>query len=432
MASAALLPARTGHARALVLLIGIAIFINYVDRGNLATAGPLIKTEMGLSNTQFGLLVSAFFWTYAPSQLLAGWLAQRYCSYRVLAAGLALWAVATMMVGLVQGFAALLVLRLVLGLGESVAFPCSSKLITDHVPPERFGQANAASAVGLSIGPAFGTYAGGLLMASWGWRASFILFGALSLLWLIPWLSLKRDAPRIHESVGPGPSILEIARRRPAIVAAIGHFCINYSFYFMLAWLPIYLVKVHGLSMVEMATLGGFFYLVTAASSIVFGYLPDRWIAAGMTTNRARKTMLVGGLLVTAGCMVAAAIGSASVAIGALFVSSIASGATSANLFATGQTLAGPSAAGRWIGFQNSVGNLSGIVAPALTGFLVDRNGNFGAAFGIAAGVALFGVLCWSVLLGRIEMVDWGSDRGSGRSPLPLAGGVGGGHVSKR
>ena len=103
MASAALLPARTGHARALVLLLGVAIFINYVDRGNLATAGPLIKTEMGLTNTQFGLLVSAFFWTYAPSQLLAGWLAQRYCSYRVLAAGLALWAVATMMVGLVHG-----------------------------------------------------------------------------------------------------------------------------------------------------------------------------------------------------------------------------------------------------------------------------------------------------------------------------------------
>jgi len=407
MASAALLPARTGHARALVLLIGIAIFINYVDRGNLATAGPLIKTEMGLSNTQFGLLVSAFFWTYAPSQLLAGWLAQRYCSYRVLAAGLALWAVATMMVGLAHGFAALLVLRLVLGLGESAAFPCSSKLITDHVPPERFGQANAASAVGLSIGPAFGTYAGGLLMASWGWRASFILFGALSLLWLIPWLSLKRDAPRLHASVGPGPSMLEIARRRPAIVAAIGHFCINYSFYFMLAWLPIYLVKVHGLSIVQMATLGGFFYLVSAVSAVAFGYLSDRWIAAGATANRARKTMLVGGLLATAGCMIAAAIGSATVAIAALFISSIASGATSANLFATGQTLAGPSAAGRWIGFQNCIGNLSGIIAPALTGFLVDRNGNFGAAFGIAAGIALFGVLCWSVLLGRIEAVDW-------------------------
>ncbi len=421
MATAVLEPVRSGHARALVLLLGIAIFINYVDRGNLATAGPLIKTEMGLTNTQFGLLVSAFFWTYAPAQLLAGWLAQRYCSYRVLAAGLALWAVATMLVGVAQGFMALLVLRLVLGLGESAAFPCASKLITDHVPPERFGQANAATAVGLSIGPAFGTYAGGLLMASWGWRSSFILFGAASLLWLVPWLSLKRDAPRIHESVAPGPSILEIARRRPAIVAALGHFTINYSFYFMLAWLPIYLVRVHGLSMVEMATLGGFFYLVTAVSSIAFGYLSDRWIAAGATTNRARKTMLVGGLLTTAGCMIAAAYGSAPVAIGALFVSSIASGATSANLFATGQTLAGPSAAGRWIGFQNCIGNLSGIIAPALTGWLVDRNGNFGAAFAIAAGVALFGVLCWSLLLGRIEMVDWSRGRPGPGTAKPLS-----------
>ena len=420
MATAALTPVRSGHARALVALIGIAIFINYVDRGNLATAGPLIKSEMRLSNTQFGLLISAFFWTYAPAQLLAGWLAQRYCSYRVLAAGLALWAVATMLVGVVHGFAALLVLRLVLGLGESAAFPCSSKLITDHVPPERFGQANSATAVGLSIGPAFGTYVGGLLMAAWGWRASFILFGAVSLLWLAPWLSLKRDAPRVHDNVDPGPSLWEIARRRPAIVAAMGHFCINYSFYFMLAWLPIYLVKVHGFSLVEMASLGGFFYLVSAASAIACGYLPDRWIAAGATPNRARKTMLIGGLLVTAGCMIAAAIGSAPVALGALFVSSIASGATSANLFATGQTLAGPSAAGRWIGFQNCIGNLAGIIAPALTGFLVDRLGSFGAAFGIAAGVALFGALCWSVLLGRIEMVDW--RRGGHRSLAELPG----------
>ena len=85
----------SAHARAVVLLLGAMIFINYVDRGNLATAGPLIKTELGLSNTAFGLLVSAFFWTYVPAQLLAGWLSQRFCAYRVLAAGLTIWALAT-------------------------------------------------------------------------------------------------------------------------------------------------------------------------------------------------------------------------------------------------------------------------------------------------------------------------------------------------
>ncbi len=397
----------SNHARMLVPLLGIAVFINYVDRGNLATAGPLLKTELGLTNTGFGLLISAFFWVYAPAQLLAGWAAQRFCAYRVLAFGLALWAVATMAMGLAHGFAALFALRLLLGLGEAAAFPCASKLIADHVPPERFGQANSATALGLSFGPAFGIYVGGMLMAGFGWRASFIGFGALSLLWLIPWLMLKRDAPRLHPTPDHVPTLRAIASRRPAIAAALGHFCINYSFYFLLAWLPLYLVKTHGFSLVQMGAIGGMLYFVAGLSALGFGYLPDRWIANGASVNRARKTMLVGGLLITAATLAAAALGNATIAIGALFVGQAVSGMTGSNLYAAGQTLAGPSASGKRVGFQNAVGNLAGIVAPALTGWLVDQNGNFGAAFAIAAGISLFGALCWGVLVGRIAPLAW-------------------------
>lgn len=397
----------TGHARWLVLLLGIGVFINYVDRGNLATAGPLLKTELALSNTAFGLLVSAFFWVYAPAQLLAGWAAQRFCAYRVLAAGLALWAVATIATGLAGGFVALLALRLVLGLGESVIFPCASKLIADHVPPERYGQANSATALGLSIGPAFGTYVGGLVMAHYGWRPSFILFGAVSLLWLLPWLRLPRDAARPHAATGPSPSLLAIARRRPAIAAALGHFCVNYSFYFMLAWLPVYLVKVHGYSIAGMAAMGGLLYLVDAASALLFGYLPDRWIAAGASPNRARKTMMAGGTLISAAALLAAGLGDAGVAMAALFVSKIFGGMTGSNIYATAQTLAGPSAAGKWVGFQNAIGNLAGIIAPLLAGWLIDQSGNFTAAFLVAAGISLIGSFCWGVAIGRIAPLDW-------------------------
>lgn len=395
----------SGHAQWLVLLLGVAVFINYVDRGNLATAGPLLKAELKLSNTSFGLLISAFFWVYAPAQLLAGWAAQRFCAYRVLAAGLALWAVATMATGLAGGFASLLALRLVLGLGEAVIFPCASKLIADHVPPERYGQANSVTAIGLSVGPAFGTYVGGLVMAYYGWRPSFILFGALSLLWLIPWLQLRRTTARPHASAAP--SLIAIARRRPAIAAATGHFCVNYSFYFMLAWLPVYLVKVHGYSIAGMAAMGGLLYLVEAASALLFGYLPDRWIAAGASPNRARKTMMAGGTLISAAALLAAGLGDANIALGALFVSKIFGGMTGSNIYATGQTLAGPSAAGKWVGFQNAVGNLAGIIAPLLAGWLIDRSGNFTAAFLVAASISLLGSFCWGVAIGRIEPLRW-------------------------
>lgn len=391
----------------MVGLTGLMIFINYVDRGNLATASPLVKAEMGLSNTAFGLLVSAFFWTYTPAQLLAGHLSQRFSAHLVLAGGLALWAVATILTGFAGGFVSLLLLRLLLGLGESVAFPCSSKLFADHVPAERYGQANSATALGLSIGPAFGIYVGGLVMAAYGWRASFIGFGLLSLLWLIPWLRLPRNGVAPHASARRCPSLLAIMKHRDAWGAALGHFCVNYSFYFVLAWLPLYLVKTHGFTLTQMATLGGIIYILQGGSAILFGWLPDRWIAAGATPNLARKTMMAGGCATTGLCMVAAAVGSAPVAIAALLLSGAFGGMTASNIYATGQTLAGPCAAGKWVGFQNFVGNCAGIVAPAFTGWLVDRTGGFSTAFAVAAAVSLSGVFFWSVMIRRVAPLAW-------------------------
>lgn len=394
-------------AKAMVALLGLMVFINYVDRGNLATAGPLIKTEMGLSNTQFGLLVSAFFWTYTPAQLGAGWLAQRYDTHRVLAVGLAIWALATIAMGFAGGFVALLALRIVLGLGESVAFPSCSKLIAEHLPTELYGRANAVTAVGLSIGPAFGIYAGGLLIAWQGWRPSFILFGAVSLLWLIPWLMQRRDAVPPHRPTDPAPPFREIVQNRAAWGAALGHFCINYAFYFILAWLPLYLVKVHGFSLAQMATLGGLIYLLQAVGAISFGMLSDHWIERGASPNRARKTMMVGGTLVTGCCMIAVATGGPLTALVALLASGLFGGMTASNCYATGQTLAGPCAAGKFVGFQNFVGNIAGIIAPALTGYLVDTTGGYSAAFAVAAATSVAGAYFWGILAGRIEPVAW-------------------------
>ncbi|MEO8926370.1 MAG: MFS transporter, partial [Caulobacteraceae bacterium] len=130
MTAIALAPAARPErmAAGVVTLLAISVFINYVDRGNFATAAPLMKDALGLTNTQVGVMISAFFWVYAPGQFLAGWLAERVSAYLVLAVGLAVWSMATVLTGLAGGFATLLALRLLLGLGECAAFPCSSKL----------------------------------------------------------------------------------------------------------------------------------------------------------------------------------------------------------------------------------------------------------------------------------------------------------------
>ena len=127
---------------AVVWLLALMVFINYVDRGNLATASKQIGEELRLNNTQIGVLLSAFFWTYVPAQPITGWLSERISAYVTLGLGLALWSAATALTGLAHTFSMLLGLRLLLGVGESVAFPCSSRLFGRHLPHERLGWAN--------------------------------------------------------------------------------------------------------------------------------------------------------------------------------------------------------------------------------------------------------------------------------------------------
>src|SRR6476659_5090827 len=152
---------RAAPTAAFVIVIAAAIFLNYVDRGAIGIAAPLMKTELGLSATRFGVAVSAFFWVYAPIQLVIGRMCDRLPVYRVYGAGVALWAASTFLTSFAGGLVSLVVLRVLLGVGESVAFPGSSKMIARHVPHERRGMANATVGAALAAGPAAGTLIGG-------------------------------------------------------------------------------------------------------------------------------------------------------------------------------------------------------------------------------------------------------------------------------
>ena len=397
-------------ARKLSLLLAAAIFINFVDRGNLATAAPVLATELHLSATQIGILLSSFYWTYAVSQLGAGWLAERFSVQRVIAAGFALWCVATIATGFVSSFIALLCLRLILGLGESVSFPCSSKLLAENVSVDRRGRSNGDIAIGLALGPAFGTFVGGIVLARYGWRVLFISLGALSLLWLIPWLTgPARTLPaRNAVSASDSPSFLEILRQRAALGAGLGHFCANYIFYFVLSWLPYYLVEVRGYSVTRMATIGGLTYAMHALGAYVTGTVIDRWIKSGETPHRVYRATLVTSQIASSVCLLGVLLGGPRLLEASLLGVGFTFGLASTTLYAVGQLLAGPKAAGRWIGFQGAVGNTAGIFGPAITGYLVDRTGSFYSAFGLAIGVSLLGVLAWTIVIPRIEPVLWG------------------------
>ncbi|HEY1928348.1 MAG TPA: MFS transporter [Caulobacteraceae bacterium] len=409
-------------------LLALAVFINYVDRGNVATAAPLIKDALHLSASQVGVLIAAFFWTYTPCQLLAGWLIERIDAYRTLALGLGIWSLATALTGLAGGFAALIALRLALGLGESAAFPASSTLLARHLPQDRLGVANGMIGLGLSLGPAFGTFAGGLLMAKVGWRNVFLMFGLVSLLWLVPWLVRTRHLSRAAAAAPPGrgPSYLSLLKRRDAWGAYLGHFSANWATYFVLSWMPLYLVKARGYSVSAMAEIGGLIYVAYAASNALAGWLTDVRIRGGASPNSVRKTAAAACHLTIAVGLIIGAVADPRVSVAGLFLAAIGMGFNVAGIFAIGQTLAGPWATPKWIGAQNLAGNAAGMVGPVITGWLVDRTGDFTSAFVLSAVIALAGAIGWAVLIRKVEPLDWSIERAALAQALPqeAAGGA--------
>jgi MFS family permease len=416
---------------AALALLALAIFINYVDRGNLATAAPLIKSELRLTNVQYGVLVSAFFWVYVPGQIVASWLIQKINAYRTLAIGLAVWSAATIASGLAPGFVTLLLFRVVLGIGESAGFPASSKLLAQHLSPERLGKANGLVSSGIYLGPAVGTFAGGLLIAHAGWRLLFIGFGVISMLWLIPWRLSTRalsDEAQVDVSAAE-PSFRELLSKRQLWGASIGHFCANYPFYMVLSWLPLYLVKSQGYSITSMAQLCGVVYALAAVVCLGGGWLADRWIAGGASANRVRLTMICLVPFTWVLSMAACGLGSARMAIAGLLISSVPMGLGGCNVYVIAQTLAGPRASGKWVGVQNAIGNLSGIVGPIATGALIDWTGRYSAGFLVAGAIGMSGAGAWLLLVRRVAPIAWSApgqnDAISSAAPLvpegPLA-----------
>jgi ACS family D-galactonate transporter-like MFS transporter len=398
----------TGSKWRVLILLGLSVFISYIDRSNLSIAAPMLKDQLNLSAWQLGILLSSFFWTYASLQLVSGWLVDRLNVNWVFAGGFFLWSVATVGIGLVHGFILLLTLRLLLGIGESVAYPSYSKIIALHYREEHRGIANSVVSAGLALGPGFGMLVGGLLIVRFGWRAFFIVLGLFSLSWLIPWIAWMPDAKfAIHAEKIAAPSFAALLRQRSAWGTCIAMFGHNYVNYFLLTWLPFYLVRERHFSMYSMAKIGGAAYLMGACLAVTAGWASDRMIRAGSTPTRIRKTIVAGGLGGAGIFLLLCAVSSPALSIVFLTLGIGFQSMSSSNIWAITQTLAGPYAAGRWTGLQNFAGNLAGIVAPALTGFVLERTGHFYWPFAILSLVALIGSLSWLFLVGPVREVRW-------------------------
>jgi predicted MFS family arabinose efflux permease len=338
------------------------------------------------------LLLSAFFWTYAPGQIPAGWLADRFDVRTVYAVAFALWCSATLATSFMSTFAGLLFLRLLLGAGEAVVYPATSHIFAGTVPEERRGMANAIIDVGARLGPAVGTFGGALVVSHGGWRLLFLITGGCGIAWLVPWLAYRSRIPVPDKLERRERIKWEALLRRRALWGTIGGICgANYAWYFILNWMPLYLVHSRHLSMSSMAIWGSIPYVLMAASSLGGGILADWLVIRKMPLVLVRKTFLASGLVATAALLPVVLFPRVGVALAGLLSSCFVYGIYASNLYALTQALAGPRIAGWWTGIQNACGNLAGLISAIVSGWIIERTGSFAIAFLLASGTCIIG-----------------------------------------
>ena len=390
------------NARWLVVaLLTVGVVIAYTDRINLSAALPQIRMSFPISAEASGILLSAFFWAYTLLQTPAGWLVDRFGLKWPYAAGLFLWSAVSAATALVSSLNGLIVMRVVLGIGESIVTPASMRYLRENFAEHERGLPIGIYFSGTKYGPAIGAPIATYLVLSYGWRWMFLLNGALCILWLLPWLLFVRDDRKSSPVQQESASVSWGALFGSPLMwgTCVATFCYMYFVYFCMTWMPTYFKDRFGLSL----TASGWFTFMSfggmATVAILAGWAADRLIARGRNPVTIRKGFTIVGF-VLAFSEVFGAFSHSTTTLLFLAVFSLSGlGLATANYWALTQTLTPASASARVAGIQNTAANMAGIAAPWITGILVQRTGSFNAPL-IAIGFwLLLGIACYLFLV---------------------------------
>ncbi len=395
-------PATSTRQWGVVVLLFLAVLINYIDRGNLSiVAVPLMK-DFGISPASMGTLLSAFFWTYSLMQIPVGWLVDRFGLRWTYAVAFLVWSLASAAVGLSSSFTQVLLFRLLLGVGESVAQPASLAYIRQNFREDQRGLPTGIYLSGMMIGPAVGAFFGAVLLEQLGWRELFIYTGLGGCLWLLPWLWMVSAGGRAVASATTRAQRTDWLRllRSPAFWAlTIGPFFYSYYWYFCLTWVPSYLVLQYQMSFLKMGTYTAIPMLGMAAVSTVAAKVADRRIARGGNPVRVRRTFACTGFVVGASGLGLVWVTTAEGALAVLICSLLGLGLAGANYWALTQAISPASMIGRVVGYQNTVSNLAGVCAPILTGYLIGDTKDFRLAIWAAGLSLIVAAITYSTLI---------------------------------
>lgn len=390
-----------------VWLLALGCIIAYVDRVNLSFAviDNDFKHFFQISNTERGLVNSAFFWSYAALQIPAGWVVDRYGAKYPLAICFAVWSSLTAFTAFTTGFETLFAVRLLLGLGEALMHPASMRWIRYHIGEQRRGIAIGIYMSGSKFGPAIGATLSALLIQSYGWRAMFLILGTAGLLWLLPWLFLaKNDGGTVTPAAAasaPDAPMSKLLASPILLGVIIGTFSYMYFVYFCMTWMPAYLQEARGLSLSASGFYTTFSFAGMAIMSIVGGLAADWIIERGNDAILVRKAFTIAGFLLASTEVFSPLLQSLNLALIVSIFSLSGLGLATANYWALTQTLIPGNKTGRIVGIQNCAASVAGIVAPIITGWLVQRTGGYAAAMEAVLFFLACGILSYVFLVRR-------------------------------
>jgi MFS family permease len=388
----------------LVGLLYLAALINYLDRAALSVALPDIAKDFHLTPASEGLLLSAFFWSYALMQVPMGWLADRWNVRWLYAGSFALLSFSFGLTGLVQSLVMLILVRVLLGVGASVYMPGSTKIVSEMFAPEERGLASGAFDAGTNSGIVVGMLSVAFLVATFGWRHMFMMIGALALLWIIPWLLVYPPHLTSSRSKAQGTktSLKGITFNRNLIGAALGYFCSSYFGYMMMTWLPDYLVNVRHLPLLKAGAWASLPFIVWVGAELLGGWTADRLIRRGVSATRVRKGVIAVGFLMGLLLIPGLFAKNGTTAMVLISASSLA-GFGAGNILAIFQTCAPPDQVGRWMGFGNFIANIGGVLSPLITGLVISATGSYLVGFSLAPVALLCGIGCFVFIVGKVQ-----------------------------
>jgi len=382
----------------LLALIFAGILISYVDRGNLSIAADSIMREFRLPPPSMGVLLSAFFWTYALFQIPAGLIVDKFGIRVVYACGFLLWSLASAGIALSRGPGDILGLRLVLGLAESVGPLASLAFIRQNFKGPEQGLPVSIYIAGQTIGPACGALLGSVLLADFGWRAMFAATGLGALLWVPFW---ARFAPRrqivLRTTANPSNAIqwpwraILTSPSFWALSACV--FFFSYYWYFVLTWMPAYLTIARGYSIIGMGRILSAPLFAMAVVNVLGGFLADRLIASRGTLFGIRLFFLSLGLVGAGAILLLNVISGRASVLPILTISICSFGVASSSFWSIAQYVSPSAMVGRAIGYLNTLSQVGGITAPLITGWSLGPHKDFRLAILLAGASPLVSVV---------------------------------------